>query len=431
MREPLYKTRRVAPEAAGFNERCSRVNDFIVMTEACSNVYLIETPEGGILINSGMGFEAPVIHHNLKRFSNVPVKYLITTQGHVDHVGGVQYFRDQFPGLRYIATAENEEHQNYDARLQPFRGARSAFRFQDDFIQVFTKYAQAGYTDINAQDRPTPDITFEQRHEFSLGGLELVLLAVPGAETNDSLIVWLPQHDTIFTGNLFGCAFGHFPNLVTIRGDRYRDALTCAAAAQTVMDLKPQRLLYGHHEPIDGADIIKAELTAYRDAVVYVHDEVVKGMNAGKDLHTLQQEITLPPQCEVGQGYGKVSWGVRAIWENYAGWFKHESTTELYSVPQKSVHTELVRLAGAQQLIASAREKRDAGRLEEALHLLDIVLSAEPENAEAKLLSVQVHQTLLADAADFAHTGNFWLTGWLENQIKLLQGGETAPLSFK
>lgn len=431
MREPLYKTRRVAPEAAGFNERCSRVNDFIVMTEACSNVYLIETPEGGILINSGMGFEAPVIHHNLKRFSNVPVKYLITTQGHVDHVGGVQYFRDQYPGLRYIATAENEEHQNYDARLQPFRGARSAFRFQDDFIQVFTKYAQAGYTDINAQDRPTPDITFEQRHEFSLGGLELVLLAVPGAETNDSLIVWLPQHDTIFTGNLFGCAFGHFPNLVTIRGDRYRDALTCAAAAQTVMDLKPQRLLYGHHEPIDGADIIKAELTAYRDAVVYVHDEVVKGMNAGKDLHTLQQEITLPPQCEVGQGYGKVSWGVRAIWENYAGWFKHESTTELYSVPQKSVHTELVRLAGAQQLIASAREKRDADRLEEALHLLDIVLSAEPENAEAKLLSVQVHQTLLADAADFAHTGNFWLTGWLENQIKLLQGGETAPLSFK
>ncbi|WP_372782603.1 alkyl sulfatase dimerization domain-containing protein [Litorivivens sp.] len=431
MREPLYKTRRVAPEAAGFNERCSRVNDFIVMTEACSNVYLIETPEGGILINSGMGFEAPVIHHNLKRFSNVPVKYLITTQGHVDHVGGVQYFRDQFPGLRYIATAENEEHQNYDARLQPFRGARSAFRFQDDFIQVFTKYAQAGYTDINAQDRPTPDITFEQRHEFSLGGLELVLLAVPGAETNDSLIVWLPQHDTIFTGNLFGCAFGHFPNLVTIRGDRYRDALTCAAAAQTVMDLKPQRLLYGHHEPIDGADIIKAELTAYRDAVVYVHDEVVKGMNAGKDLHTLQQEITLPPQCEVGQGYGKVSWGVRAIWENYAGWFKHESTTELYSVPQKSVHTELVRLAGAQQLIASAREKRDADRLEEALHLLDIVLSAEPENAEAKLLSVQVHQTLLADAADFAHTGNFWLTGWLENQVKLLQGGETAPLSFK
>lgn len=431
MREPLYKTRRVAPEAAGFNERCSRVNDFIVMTEACSNVYLIETPEGGILINSGMGFEAPVIHHNLKRFSNVPVKYLITTQGHVDHVGGVQYFRDQYPGLRYIATAENEEHQNYDARLQPFRGARSAFRFQDDFIQVFTKYAQAGYTDINAQDRPTPDITFEQRHEFSLGGLELVLLAVPGAETNDSLIVWLPQHDTIFTGNLFGCAFGHFPNLVTIRGDRYRDALTCAAAAQTVMDLKPQRLLYGHHEPIDGADIIKAELTAYRDAVVYVHDEVVKGMNAGKDLHTLQQEITLPPQCEVGQGYGKVSWGVRAIWENYAGWFKHESTTELYSVPQKSVHTELVRLAGAQQLIASAREKRDAGRLEESLHLLDIVLSAEPENAEAKLLSVQVHQTLMADAADFAHTGNFWLTGWLENQVKLLQGGETAPLSFK
>ena len=41
----------------------------------------------------------------------------------------------------------------------------------------------------------------------------------------------------MFTGNLFGCPFGHFPNLITIRGDRYRDALTCAAAVETVREL--------------------------------------------------------------------------------------------------------------------------------------------------------------------------------------------------
>src|SRR5690606_27342545 len=109
---------------------CARVNDFIVVSEANSNVYLIETPDGGIQVNAGMGFEAPVIQHNLRRFSDVPVRYLITTQGHVDHVGGVQYFRDLYPGLQYIATAANAEHQAYDARLQMFRAARSAFRFQ-------------------------------------------------------------------------------------------------------------------------------------------------------------------------------------------------------------------------------------------------------------------------------------------------------------
>lgn len=431
MREPIYKQRRIAPAAAEFGQHCSRVNDFIVMSEGCSNVYLIETPAGGILINSGQGFEAPVHHHNLSQFSQVPIKYLITTQGHTDHVGGVQYFRDRHPGLSYIAQAGNEEHQNYDGRLSAFRAARAAFRFKDDFIEVFKRYAGAGYTAINPQDRPTPDITFEREYKFSLGGLDIVLIAAAGAETNDSLVVWLPQHRIVFTGNLFGCPFGHFPNLVTIRGDRYRDALTCAAAAQTVLDLEPALLLYGHHEPISGEALIRTEVSAYRDAILHVHDEVVKGMNAGKDLATLQQEIQLPPACEVGQGYGKVNWSIRAIWENYAGWFKHESTTELYSVPQKTIHADLVELAGADALLERARQKAAAGSQEEALHLLDILLNASPENTAARALAVEVHETLLAQAKTYCTTGNFWLVGWLQNQIKLLKGGKTDPLSFK
>lgn len=47
MREPLYKTRRIAPAAAEFDSGCARINDFIVLSEGNSNVYLIETPEGG------------------------------------------------------------------------------------------------------------------------------------------------------------------------------------------------------------------------------------------------------------------------------------------------------------------------------------------------------------------------------------------------
>jgi alkyl sulfatase BDS1-like metallo-beta-lactamase superfamily hydrolase len=116
-----------------------------------------------------------------------------------------------------------------------------------------------------------------------------------------------------------------------------------------------------------GKDLIKTEVTAIRDAIVYVHDETVKGMNEGKGLHTLMQEIALPAECELGQGYGKVSWSVRAIWESYAGWFHHKSTTELYSVPQQSVHTDLLELAGAQALIERARLKFEAGKSEQAV----------------------------------------------------------------
>ena len=109
---------------------------------------------------------------------------------------------------------------------------------------------------VLGQDAPVPDILFEDRYELELGGLRLELMGVPGAETNDSLIVWLPDHGICFTGNLFGCPFGHFPNLVTIRGDRYRDALTCAAAVERVLELDAEMILYGHHAPVVGKSLI-------------------------------------------------------------------------------------------------------------------------------------------------------------------------------
>jgi len=37
------------------------------------------------------------------------------------------------------------------------------------------------------------------------------------------------------------------------------------------------------YAPFSGKELIKAEVTAIRDAILYVHDETVKCMNEGKD----------------------------------------------------------------------------------------------------------------------------------------------------
>ena len=136
---------------------------------------------------------------------------------------------------------------------------------------------------------------------------------------------------------MFSALFGHFPNLVTLRADRLRFPLPFVDAVQTVIDLEPEVLCTGHFDPIAGADTIRAELTRVRDAVQYVNDATVAGMNEGKDVFTLMREIRLPDELAVGEGYGKVSWGVRSIWEGYAGWFHARSTTELYPVAPDAV----------------------------------------------------------------------------------------------
>ncbi len=416
MRKPLYQSRPVAPKPATL--RGERINDFIVLVEAFSNCYRIETQAGALQINAGMGLEAPIIEAAFAQHSDQPVQVLIATQGHVDHLGGVQYFRENQPGLRFIATAGNAEHQAYDARLAPFRAQRSAFAFADKFATALADYSEHGITEFPAQDQPTPDQVVEERLSLDVGGLAIELIALPGAETNDSLIVWLPEQRICFTGNLFGCPFGHFPNLVTIRGDRYRDPLVVAAAVRTVRDLEPEMILYGHHGPIAGSQLIQDELQALHAAIMHVHDATVAGMNQGKDVHTLMQEIDLPAEMEVGQGYGKVSWGVRAIWESYAGWFHHRSTTELYSVPVAAIASDLLELAGGTgALLERARQRYAEGRHEEALHLLDIIRDAGGDTDASRQLGLDIHRDLEM------RSDNFWLSAWLrQQQLKLASG---------
>ena len=414
MRNPIYKNRPVGPSPARIE--AERINDFIVMSEGYSNSYLIETKKDNIQINAGLGMEAAIHAQSYAPFSDKPVRYLIVTQGHPDHVGGVGYFRSKNPELELIATSGNQEHQTYERRLLPFRVERSSFAFRQRNIDYFQWASENSPEGVANQDFPVPDITFDESYELEYGGVRLQLLAVPGAETNDSMIVWLPDHKICLTGNLFGCPFGHFPNLITIRGDRYRDALTCAAAAETVRQLEPEMILYGHHAPVVGAAVIQEELIAYRDAIHHVHDETVAGMNAGQDVHTLMREIKIPPEMEVGQGYGCVPWSVRAIWESYGGWFHHESTTELYGVPSSSIHADLIDLAGGPEALAErARARFENGDPLEALHLLDIVLSEAPNEPTALRVSIDVHRALLEEA------GNFWLENWLRHQIEEME----------
>jgi glyoxylase-like metal-dependent hydrolase (beta-lactamase superfamily II) len=411
MNAPLYRSR---PDAFSMQPathvRRKPVNDFIYLSEGNSNAFLVVTRAGRVVINTGMGFEAPVHKEYFDAIDRGPVRFIVLTQGHVDHVGGVDLFRE--PGTEVVAHAKNAAQQAYDARLAAFRARRSHFAFAESFERM--RRAGAGGAPP-VQSRPAPTIAVADRYAFELGGLHFEVIACDGAETEDSLLVWLPQQRICFTGNAMGALFGHFPNLVTIRGDRYRDPLKYVEVLDRLLALDAEMLCVGHFDPVVGRDRIRSELTRMKGAVLHVHDAIVAAMNAGSDVWTAMREIRLPPEFEVGEGYGKVAWSARAIWEQYQGWFHGRATSELYAVPPWSVSAELVALAGGPGAVAGAAAKKVASAPVEALHLAEAALAADPAHRGALAASLAAHRALLAQSV------NFWETRWLESEIRKLQ----------
>jgi alkyl sulfatase BDS1-like metallo-beta-lactamase superfamily hydrolase len=410
MSEPIYRSRpgadALTPARA---EHAEEVAPGIWCSPGLSNAYLLTTDDGRVVVNTGMGFESQVHRANFDGVDSSPIRYIIVTQGHYDHVGGLETMRDA--GTQIIAQANWCQWRDDNERLMSYRVGNSAFAFSDRLADGIAAIQQRFGKRLPAQAELTADIEVVDGLTLNVGGLCIELLATPGGETTDSMVVWLPDRRVCLCGNTFGPVFGHIPNLVTMRGDRYRDALTAIASVERVRRLQPEVLVTGHFEPITGAERIDAELTRLRDAIAYVHDRTVEGMNAGKDVHTLMREIALPPELDVGEGYGKVSWDVRAIWENYSGWFHHRSTTELYDVGPDELNADLFDLVGADRLVARAQQHVTAARPVHAIHLAELVVHAEPDHAGARAVLKRAHEALLAAST------NFWETAWLTKKI--------------
>ncbi|HMK62931.1 MAG TPA: alkyl sulfatase dimerization domain-containing protein, partial [Acidimicrobiales bacterium] len=244
-------------------------------------------------------------------------------------------------------------------------------------------------------------------------GLRIELIAAVG-ETVDSAIVWLPECRTALVSNLFGPLFPHFPNLNTIRGDRYRFVEPYLQSIGKVRSLRPEMLVLGRHEPVVGAELIDASLERLHGAVDFVHQRALQGFNAGVDLWTLMEEIQLPPRLRVGQGYGKISWAVRTLWESYVGWFKFRSTAELYPDSSAAALAELVEAAGPEAALERAEAALTRGQAVLSILLGEALVASGSDTTRLRTLMVGAHRHLLEHGGDVS----FWEDGWLRHQLR-------------
>jgi glyoxylase-like metal-dependent hydrolase (beta-lactamase superfamily II) len=362
----------------------------IWMSRSNSNSYLIASDAGDVVINTGTLHQG---ERHRERFAEavgrpLNIRYIVLTQSHPDHMGGWSAFNDQTATT--IAQSGYSEGRLDRLRLREFFLPRSQ--------QIMGR--KIGYEVQRARFYETPeaevDVFFDDHHGFEVGTRRFELYSVPGGETLDGLLVWLPEERIVFSGNLMGALYGQLPHLTTLRGDRPRSARLFVSSLDRLLSLEPEVMVTGHGGPISGGERIRAEVSRIRDATQYINDEVIAGMNAGKDLWTLMDEIGLPDELTpLARGRGRVAWYVRTVWHEYSSWFLFQSPTELYELPQRAIWPDLAALAGGTTpLLDRAESYLERGEPLQALHLTDIARAADPNSAAVAVIRVRALEEL-------------------------------------
>lgn len=406
----MSDTRDSGPKLAGLvragdeQAEAIAITPFVFQANDVSNAYLVTTPEGDVMINTGFMDNAERTRRLFAPHRTGPLAFIILTQSHADHFGGLPEFMED--GVQIVGGPGFNEALGDMMALQGFFGQRT--------MKLWGSTLKRGSAPKPVPD-VVPDILVDRKLTIELGGRTFELISTPEGETIDSLTVWMPKEKIAFTGNTFGPVWLSMPFLNTLRGDKPRLVRNYLKSLETIRDLDAEIVVTGHGDAIVGKDRIRADLDRMHAAVSHVRDYTLGGMKAGKDVHTLMREFAWPEGLEIGEFHGKASWAVKSIWREYSGWLHYEDgTTALYGVPRSFVDADIADLAGgADRLAERGQLKLDQGKPLEAIHLTDIALGAEPGNRAALKVRKAANEALLAASGG----NNLSETMWLRSEI--------------
>ncbi len=176
-----------------------------------------------------------------------------------------------------------------------------------------------------------PTDTFGEPVTITLAGLRVELTPAE-SDATDSITIWFPDLGVCVNNLAWPALF----NVFAIRGEEYRDPRILLAGFDHMIGLDAEHLVGTHGPPISGTDRIRTELTRSRDAIQFMWDQTVRGVNKGLTHGELTEFVQLPDSCGDSyfqtQFYGLAEHHVRQIHTGLRGWFDGD-TARLFPVP--------------------------------------------------------------------------------------------------
>jgi len=208
-----------------------------------SNAGFIVTDDGVVVVDAlGSPTLANELLAEIKRVTPQPVRYVIVTHYHADHIYGLQAFKAA--GATVVAHSAGREYLNSDTAQKRLEASRQELA---PWIDKDTRLVTA--------DRWLAD----EQTLLRVGSYDIVIRHVGPAHTAEDLVVFVPQLGVLFSGDLF------FRGRIPFVGQA--DSRLWIASLERLIDYKPRLVIPGHG-PVSTDPM--ADLVLTRDYLVHL-----------------------------------------------------------------------------------------------------------------------------------------------------------------
>ncbi len=401
-----------------------------------SNMSWIRGNSGWIVVDPLTSVESATAATALARnhLGNDPVVAVIFTHSHVDHFAGVKAVlpADGAGNVRIVAPKRFIEEVTSENVLAGTAMARRAtFQFGTNL-----PYGPRAYVDTGLGKQPlagtatlalpTDDVDHTPQ-PMTLDGVDFIFQYTPESEAPAELAFYLPARKAYCGAEIVNRTMH---NLYTLRGAKVRDALKWSGyigdAIQRFGDVEV--VFTSHNWPTFGHDRSVAFLKGQRDTYRYIHDQTLRLANQGFTPREIAEQLELPPQLGrtfANRGYyGTLRHNAKAVYQFYFGWYD-ANPANLNPLPPEELGAKYVEaLGGAAAVKEKARAAFDRGEYRWVATLLDHLVFAAPDDAEARALLARTY-----DQLGYQAESGVWRAVYLSGANELRHGVPESRLN--
>ncbi len=405
-----------------------------------SNMTLNDGETGWIVVDPLTARETAAAALDLARrgLGQRPVSALIFTHSHIDHFGGVAGVLPADPeaaaripivapaGFLEEATSENVLAGVAMSRRASYMYGRRLPRGERGHVDSGLGKSPAFGTLGLA---PPTRIVDRTPTRLEIDGVDFVFQYAPESEAPAELTFYLPERRA-FCGAEIVSHTMH--NLYTLRGAKVRDALRWSGYIDEALELfggEAEVVFASHHWPIWGNARLVDYLKKQRDTYKYIHDQTLRLANRGLTPREIAEELELPaslrPSFPNRGYYGTVRHNAKAVYQWYFGWYDANPARLDPLPPRENAQRYVEYMGGAEALLARARSSFEQGEYRWVATVLDHLVFAEPDNADARELLARAFDQLGYQAESAP-----WRDVYLSGAYELRHGLPDEPFSL-